>query len=358
VDITDPSLVQALVMKTKPEIIIHAAGLNGLASCEGEPNLARKINVGGTKNVITAILKVNPATKLVFISSDYVFDGKGGNYKEDTPRNPQTVYGETKVQSENEIRRRLQNYLIVRTANVYGRGGTFFNFVLDNLENGRAEKYFTDTFYTPTYIEYLTNSIKELLAIDYRGVIHLAGSERVSRYQFALKAANALGKNQSLVRPVRQPTGGLIAKDSSLNTALSQRILRNPLPNLEKSLHYCFGNLIPPYFYFQDARGLFRGIMRGRRWDEINFVESRQGSVRGNHYHRQTIEAFYIIDGRIKVHLTDLSQDTTREFIVEGGDSFIIKPNILHIFDVLKDSRWINLLSQAMGEKEKDIIKI
>lgn len=357
VDITKRPSVLDAVSRIEPDVIIHTAGLSSLTQCEQGRELAKKVNIQGTRNVIEGVKQTNPKIKLVFLSSEYVFDGESGGYKEDDERNPKTFYGETKKISEEDIKRSLENYIICRTANVYGKGGKFFDFVLDNLKNSRPAEYFDDTFYTPTYIDYLVDSLGRLVKKDYRGVIHIAGLGRVSRYDFALEVAKVLGKDESLIKRTKQPSEGLISKDSSLNTKLSRGLLKNLCPSLGKSLHYLFGNLLPPYFYFEDARGKFLGIVQNHKWEEINFIESLRACVRGNHYHKKTKEGFYIIKGKIKVKLIDLIDGSEKEFIVEHGDAFIVKPNIIHTFEVLEDSQWINMLSKPMKVGEEDIYR-
>lgn len=358
VDINDSQSILNLFNALKPDIVIHMAALSSLDECEKNTELAIKINVEGTKNIINAICKINHNIKLIFMSTDYVFDGKRGNYRENDEVNPQTFYGKTKAISENDIKNKLENYIICRTANVFGRGGNFFNFILDALERNKTIGVYEDAFLTPTYIDYLTSSIKEVMELDYKGIIHIAGSERISRYHFALKMAKALGKDKTLIKRIKRSSGELIAKDSSLNSEYSRKILKNLCPSIEESLHYCFGNLKPPYFNFVDERGKFIGIVQGEEWKEINYIESSKGSIRGNHYHKETKECFFIIEGRIRVSLHDLVSNSKRIFIVKKGDILIINTNTLHTFETLVNSKWINMLSKPMNEGSKDFYRL
>ena len=229
---------------------------------------------------------------------------------------------------------------------------------MTSLRQNKEIEAYNDVFYTPTYIDYLIDCLKELIKKDFKGIIHITGSERVSRYQFALKMAEVLNKNPSLIKPVKQPKKGLIAKDSSLNSKMVRKILKNFCPKIIKSLHYGFGNLVSPYFYFIDERGRFIGINQSGKWEEINFVESLKSCVRGNHYHKKTREGFYIVKGKIKVKLIDLADNSEKDFIVESGDIFTVGPNILHTFEILEDSKWINFLSKKMGDTVRDIHRI
>jgi len=357
VDIIDEKTVLKVIKEIDPSVIIHTAGISSLNQCEKDKDFAWKVNVEGTRNIIEAVKKINSSIKLIFMSSDYVFDGERGDYKESDKLNPKTYYGKTKAESEKDIKEGLENYVICRTANVYGRGGNFFNFVCESLSQGKSIDVFNDVFYTPTYIDYLVNCVGSLLEKDFKGVIHVTGKEKVSRYQFALLVAEAFGMDKNLIKAVKQPDGGLIAKDSSLNSTFSLEYLNNFCPTIEKSLRYCSGDLISPYFYFKDERGRIHGIIRGYSWEEINYVESLKQQVRGNHYHKKTVEGFYIIEGEIKVILKELPEGKNKEFIVTAGDAFMIKPGTLHTFEILEDSKWINMLSKPMGDVDKDIFK-
>ncbi len=351
-DITNPLELSQVIEEIKPDIIIHAAGFSNLRLSEQSPDTAYKINAIGTKNIVDAITS---KTKLIYLSSDYVFDGAKGNYRETDYPYPKTVYGKTKLEAETYIKAHLDNYIIIRTANVYGRGGNFFNFLLSELDQNKPIEAFSDTYYTPTYIDYLIDCIKKLLEKDYKGTIHIVGKEAVSRYEFALKMARVLNKDTELIRSVSQPKDGFIATNSSLNSDLSDKILGNYCPTIEKSLQYNFGNLVYPYSYFVDHRGKITGLMQCKEWKEINYIESFKGTVRGNHYHKRTIEAFFIIDGKVQVSTSDIQTGIKKEFTIEKGDVTIINPMTLHTFKILEDARWINMLSEPMGAVDKDI---
>jgi dTDP-4-dehydrorhamnose reductase len=356
-DILNPSSIEDLLKMVSPDIIIHAAGLNSLVECEKNQDLAIKLNVDATSNIVKSIKKVNSNIKLVFISSDYVFDGISGDYKETDTVNPTTYYGRTKVLAENEISSNLKNFIICRTANVYGNGGNFFRFVYDNLNKKNPIEVFDDVHYTPTYINYFLDSIECLLQQNFKGIIHLAGKEKTTRYDFAKIVANLLNVNLSIIKPVPQPPTGLIAKNSTLNTEYSRKIIANYNPTIEKSLMFCLGYLINPYFFYQDERGKLTGIIQEHIWEEINYIESGKGTFRGNHYHKSTIEGFFIIKGDIIVTLKDLHSNEIRRFKVDTGDFFIVSPNTNHQFEVITESKWINMLSKSMMGDVKDIYR-
>lgn len=350
--------VEELIKKVSPGIIIHTAGLNSLVECEKNTDLAQKINVEGTRNIINSIKIVNLNIKLVFISSDYVFDGITGDYKENDNVNPQTYYGKTKAAAEKEIINNLNNFIICRTANVYGHGGNFFRFVYDSLVKSNPIEVYNDTIYSPTYIYFLLDSLVRLFQQNFNGIIHITGKEKTTRYKFALSMAKLLNVNPSIIKPVSQPREGNIAKNSSLNSDFSQSLLKNYNPSIEKSLMYCLNYLTYPYFDYQDDRGEIIGIFQGSHWEEINYIYSKKGTIRGNHYHKATFEGFYIIDGIINVSLKDLKSGKIIKFKVEKGDFFTISPCFLHEFEIIIDSSWINMLSKPLNGDEMDIYRI
>jgi dTDP-4-dehydrorhamnose 3,5-epimerase-like enzyme len=91
--------------------------------------------------------------------------------------------------------------------------------------------------------------------------------------------------------------------------------------------------------------------------EEVNYIESSKNQIRGNHYHKKTVEGFHVIGGKILVTLKDLSDGREKKFTVTAGDTFVIKPNTLHTFESLEEARWINMLSKAMNDNNKDIFK-
>ena len=358
-DITDATAVRKAMRAAKPAIVFHAAGISSLKECEENEKLAHAVNAIGTKNIVDSLLAINPSARLVLLSTDYVFDGRRGHYSEYDRQMPETVYGKSKLLAEKEAMR-LKNSIIVRTSGVFGRGGgSFFKFLSDSFARGKSVDVYDDAFFTPTSIDFLLDSISKLIGEGFTGTIHIAGREKASRRQFALKLASAMGRPASLAKPARKPFTARIAHDSSLNCALLHRAIGSQGPNLRQSIDYAIGNLVYPYFTFTDRRGGIHGITQGRKWEEINFITSASGSVRGGHHHRKTIEGIFVVHGRIRVNLKGAGTGAgfQRSFIAEGGDFFIIHPGMSHTFEMLQDSAWVNMLSKQMGGAKKDIWK-
>ena len=113
--------------------------------------------------------------------------------------------------------------------------------------------------------------------------------------------------------------------------------------------------IIEPYFRFSDDRGGMLGIVNEGEWQEINLVDSQAGAVRGGHYHRRTRELFHIIDGRIRVEVTDLEGRVLVERHVSGGDTLVVEPGEVHTFHCETPCRWINVLSRRIDPEAPDI---
>ncbi len=158
-DITNFSDVHAMVQKVKPDIIINAAAYTAVDKAENEPVLARKVNHIGPENLAKAISTSNAL--LVHVSTDYVFDGKSDKpYKETDKTNPKGVYGETKLNGENVVKKYCNNYVIIRTSWVFSEHGN--NFVKTMLRVGKEKNIISvvnDQYGAPTYAGDIADAI-------------------------------------------------------------------------------------------------------------------------------------------------------------------------------------------------------
>lgn len=199
-DITDKRSVEDVFVEVKPAVVIHAAALPNVNYCETNKPLAKKINLDGTKNIIRACKQHD--AKLIFISTDYIFDGKNGPYTEDGKANPLNYYGKLKLLAEEEIKRELKGYTIVRTTNIYGYDPESKNFVmsvLEKLRNGNQVLVAIDQYGNPTYAADLGNAIKELIIKNKSGIYNVAGPDNINRLEFAQKIAIVWGHDRSLI---------------------------------------------------------------------------------------------------------------------------------------------------------------
>nr|HID59940.1 dTDP-4-dehydrorhamnose reductase [Desulfobacterales bacterium] len=204
-DITDKDRTMSFVEQISPDCVINTAALTDVDLCETRPDLAWKINVEGLINVSEACLRTG--SKLIQISSDYVFDGKYGPYDEDAPPNPINHYGRTKLESEKvALSSSPDNNIVVRTMVLYGYApGVRPNFVLwliNALQQGTQVRIVTDQWGNPTFADDLAGLLIRLGTSDLSGLFHLAGGDLLSRFQMAQLIADAFGLDKGLIKPV------------------------------------------------------------------------------------------------------------------------------------------------------------
>ena len=162
-DITNRKSVANIVYRIKPDIVIHAAAWTDVDGCELNKKKAYKINSEGTKNVALACRTAN--APLIYISTDFVFDGKKNRpYAEADRPNPISVYGGSKYKGEIYIKRILRRYYILRTSWLYGRNGrNFVDIIIDKAKKERALKVVNDQIGSPTYTKDLAKAIHAFL---------------------------------------------------------------------------------------------------------------------------------------------------------------------------------------------------
>jgi len=239
-DITNKKQVE-LLKKLNPDIIIHTASLTNVDYCEDHKEEAWTVNVNGTKNIL--VISERIGNKIVFLSTDYVFDGKNGPYSEEDEPNPINYYGRTKLECEKLIESSGLEYIIVRTTVLYGWKENRLNFVtwvINELKNGRKIKVVKNQFGTPTLADNLAEAILKLILHKKEGIYNIAGSSLINRYDFALKIAEIFNLDQKLIIPItnkelnqkapRPKRGGL--KTDKIKSEMNVKLL-----TIEEGLH-------------------------------------------------------------------------------------------------------------------------
>lgn len=240
-DITQQDEVKKIFNSFRPDVIIHLAGKN-LKYCESNQEIASQVNVDATKLLVDAATA--HGSKFIFISSDYVFDGQRGNYKETDEPNPQTVYGKTKLLAEQYIVNNSPRHAIVRTSGIYGPGASFYEMVLKALSRQERLEPFMDTYFSPTYIEDLAWAIACLLNEHFEtsGIFHVCGATVTTRYEMAFKMALFLKANLCLLKPmVSSDNNANIAKNTSLNSESTEKRLNRQFSSLTTGLSRLLG---------------------------------------------------------------------------------------------------------------------
>lgn len=204
-DITKKGDVKSLVSSFHPTTIINAAAAADVDWCELHREDAWKINVVGVEHLIEAARKVG--ARLIHISTDYIFDGTHGPYSEDDKPNPISYYGKSKLASENAVRIAGIPYTIFRTIVLYGTGiglrDNFPTWVVKNLRACRTIRCSEDQFSNPTHVNDLAFAAVKGFELNRDGMYHICGSERVSRFQFAVRTAELFGLDTGLIQRVK-----------------------------------------------------------------------------------------------------------------------------------------------------------
>lgn len=198
-DITDPKSTHELILKTCPELVIHTVALSDPDICEQRKEDAERINYFGTRNIVDAVKEIG--AKVVYISTVYVFDGVRGDYKEDDSTNPINWYGVTKLRAESEVMK-LPHSVILRFDKLYG-----FNTVgsanddLGKILVGKPFGVNMDQKRQPLLIDDVGNAILKIHKQSWDGIFHLAGPERMTKYELTKSLAQLVGR-ESIILPI------------------------------------------------------------------------------------------------------------------------------------------------------------
>jgi dTDP-4-dehydrorhamnose reductase len=241
-DITDKEKVAAEVAKVKPDVIVHAASMTDVDKCEQNRDLSWKVNVEGTRNVVEAARAQN--AYLLYISTDYVFDGEKGYYKETDQPSPLNFYAYTKLKAEENVKNSVRDFCIARPSVIYGATPAagkvnFALWLLTKLRGLELVKVFVDQWVCPTLNSSLAEMTLEAAERRLTGVYHMSGRSRVSRYEFAAQIARTFELDETLLVPTRIKDFPFVAKrpkDSSLDTSKAWQTLKNEPLNLGEAL--------------------------------------------------------------------------------------------------------------------------
>ncbi|NLV73669.1 MAG: dTDP-4-dehydrorhamnose reductase [Chloroflexi bacterium] len=200
-DITDPQALLRSLQAFAPRVIIHTAAITDVDGCERDPNLAYRVNVLGTRNVVLAAMTCD--CPLVHISTDYVFDGtKGSPYWEYDEAHPQSVYARTKWMAEEIVRNTLAHHYIARIAWLYGEGPrNFVQTVLRLARERGAMSMVTDEVGSPTNASHVAQALLRLIELPAYGTHHLVNTGICSRYEFACEILATAGVQGIEVTP-------------------------------------------------------------------------------------------------------------------------------------------------------------
>jgi len=213
-DITDQANVIDVVANFRPDVIINTAAMTNVDACESNKGACVSMNINGVENLVNACLAHN--IHLIHLSTDFVFDGDAGPYKEDDTPNPLSFYGQSKYDAEQIILNSgLKNWSIARTIIIYGlvENMSRSNIILwakSALEKGSVINIVDDQFRSPTYANDLAKGCLLIAEKEKNGIFHLSGKDSMSILELVERVADFYGLEKSNINPI---------KTSSLNQA-------------------------------------------------------------------------------------------------------------------------------------------
>jgi dTDP-4-dehydrorhamnose reductase len=241
VDFTAPDRIREAWGHAPPGAIIHAAALASIAACRQDPELAHSVNVRGTS--VLAELAAHAGTRLLLVSTDLVFDGEKGGYREGDDPKPLSMYGKTKLAAEEAVLAYPGN-IVVRVSLLFGPSlghqANFFDQQLSALRERSPIRLFADEWRTPIGMPFAAQALLEIARSQYTGILHLGGPERMSRLEMGLRLASYLGLSVSSIIATKRdsaPSAEARPRDTCLDSSCWRaRFPRSPWPAFEQSL--------------------------------------------------------------------------------------------------------------------------
>jgi dTDP-4-dehydrorhamnose reductase len=242
VDLNSLGTFKQVINEIKPDIIVHLAAMTNVDECEIQREATTRVNHLSVKELVKYI-EDNKRCFLLYVSTDYVFDGEKGDYMETDDTNPINWYGVTKLYGEQELLRcNSENWCIARTSTPFGIHTKKLNFplfIMKNLSHNCEIKALTDQITSPTHALNLAEMMFELIDKGVKGIMHLSGCSQISRYAQALEIASACDFDKELIKPVsihEMNWKALRPKNSSLNITKACNTLRKKPMDFKESL--------------------------------------------------------------------------------------------------------------------------
>lgn len=241
----------AAIEASQPEAIIHCAAIASINAAEQQPELTQKLNAE-VPGKLAAAAKMW-GLPFVHISSDAVYDGEKGDYRETDQTNPLSVYARSKLAGEQAVRTANPDAIIARTVfygwSLSGRR-SLAEFFFNQLSAGKSMKGFKDTVFCPLYVEDLAQALLEMLDRGLTGVYNVVAPEHLSKYEFGVRIARRFGLDPDLIVPVRAKDENRLAPRSlnlSLKTDKLQAALGYELPGVDAGLERFYDRWVEGY---------------------------------------------------------------------------------------------------------------
>jgi dTDP-4-dehydrorhamnose reductase len=242
VNLLDKDQLRNALHTIRPDAVIHTAAIANIDFCEYNQEAAEAINVVATKDLSAICKEIN--AKLIFCSTDAVFDGHKKNYTEEDITSAINYYASTKIRAEKIVLDSDKTNVVARLAlviglPVMGKGNSFLAEMIEKLKKGESVKFPENEIRTPIDVLTLGAALIELAAREFSGIIHLAGNTRINRYDMGRLIARMTGFPEEKIIAIN--SGDLTGRaprsnDVSLNNARAGNILKTPMLTLEEGL--------------------------------------------------------------------------------------------------------------------------
>lgn len=241
-NLSDLENIKRIIQKAKPELIIHTAAAKDIEWCEANKKEALQINALSTEIIAKESAKIG--AKVVYISTDFVFDGNKGDYSEKDEPNPINFYGQTKLIGEEAVLKHPKN-IVIRT-NFYGidpipEKPSFASFILNSLKSGKEITTATDQYCNQIFADQLSECILNVCEKEQRGIFNIACTDTASRHEFALFVCDVFDLDKNLVKKAKLKDLSIKfgwkaqrPKDTTLNISKVGKTFK--LPTIKSSL--------------------------------------------------------------------------------------------------------------------------
>lgn len=247
-DVTKRNEIKKTILDFYPDYIINASAYTNVDKSETERELAWKINVKGIEYIAEAARVLD--TRIVHMSTDYIFDGREGPYAEDEKPRPLGYYARTKLASENALKMSGVLYTILRTNVLYGADSYsktgFVRWLVNSLRDGKDVRIVTDQINNPTFVDDLVQAINKVVEYNKTGIYNIGGKEFLSRFEFSEIIADYFGLDKSLIKPIttnelKQPArrplkSGLITLKAETELGYKPHSIKETLAIIKKEL--------------------------------------------------------------------------------------------------------------------------
>lgn len=249
-DVRDKVAMSALFADNDIEAAIHTAGISDVDFCENDYEEGYSSNFAGTKNIMELCLK--QGARLIYVSTNAVFDGKNPPYDENSPVSPLNNYGKIKLECEKLVMAGMRDYAIVRPILMYGwnnpqERNNLVTFLLEKLKKNEPVNIVNDVYENPLYSRQCAGAIWAVIDKGAKGLYHVSGKDILSRYEYALEIAVVFGLRKELINPVDSSFFPSIAprpRNTSFITSKAERELgfiplrlREGLTDMKKRTH-------------------------------------------------------------------------------------------------------------------------